>query len=138
MKGFADRLVALIFVADATLTCVALLLADYARRTIDLGPPLPGQTAPHRPRRRRLDPRPDRLLLPLRVPLHVAHHGRLLPGVRPPIPPEFPPHHSRRRPLARRQRLCRAPLARRLRRRGRARNRCAHRLPSLERPRPRR
>src|SRR5687768_9364784 len=40
MKGFADRLVALIFVADATLTCVALLLADYARRTIDLGPPL--------------------------------------------------------------------------------------------------
>ncbi|HET7771472.1 MAG TPA: sugar transferase [Chloroflexota bacterium] len=40
MKGFADRLVALIFVADATLTCVALILADYARRTIDLGPPL--------------------------------------------------------------------------------------------------
>src|SRR5688572_18517064 len=43
MKGFADRLVALIFVADATLTCVALLLADYARRSIPLGPPLVSQ-----------------------------------------------------------------------------------------------
>ena len=40
MKGFADRLVALIFVADATVTCAALLLADHARRTIPLGPPL--------------------------------------------------------------------------------------------------
>ncbi|MGI8422867.1 MAG: sugar transferase [Chloroflexota bacterium] len=43
MKGFGDRLVALIFVADATLTCVALLLADVARRTVPVGPPLVSQ-----------------------------------------------------------------------------------------------
>jgi len=40
MKGFADRLIALIFVADATLTCIALLLADLGRRTLPYGPPL--------------------------------------------------------------------------------------------------
>ena len=40
MKGFADRLIALIFVADATLTCVALLIADLGRRNLPYGPPL--------------------------------------------------------------------------------------------------
>jgi len=43
MKGFADRLIALLFVADAALTCVALLLADVARRALPFGPPLISQ-----------------------------------------------------------------------------------------------
>jgi exopolysaccharide biosynthesis polyprenyl glycosylphosphotransferase len=40
MKGFADRLLALLFLADASLTCVALLLADWGRNTLPFGPPL--------------------------------------------------------------------------------------------------
>lgn len=40
MKGFADRLIALIFVADASFTCIALLLADFGRRSLPYGPPL--------------------------------------------------------------------------------------------------
>ncbi|MGH6913389.1 MAG: sugar transferase, partial [Geminicoccales bacterium] len=38
--GFADRLLALLFVADATLTCVALLLAEVARRQLPIGEPV--------------------------------------------------------------------------------------------------
>jgi exopolysaccharide biosynthesis polyprenyl glycosylphosphotransferase len=43
LKGFADRLLALLFLADASLTCVALLLADAGRRTLPFGPPLISQ-----------------------------------------------------------------------------------------------
>jgi exopolysaccharide biosynthesis polyprenyl glycosylphosphotransferase len=38
LKGFADRLLALLFVADASLTCAALLLAEWGRRTLPFGP----------------------------------------------------------------------------------------------------
>jgi hypothetical protein len=40
LKGFADRLLALLFVADATLTCLALLLAEVGRRTLPVGDPV--------------------------------------------------------------------------------------------------
>src|SRR6266542_4470376 len=37
LRGFADRLLALLFVADAALTSVALLLADWLRHTVRIG-----------------------------------------------------------------------------------------------------
>ncbi|MBI3974017.1 MAG: sugar transferase [Chloroflexi bacterium] len=40
LKGFADRLLALLFLADATLTCLALLLADWGRHNLPLGDPV--------------------------------------------------------------------------------------------------
>jgi FlaA1/EpsC-like NDP-sugar epimerase len=40
LKGFADRLLALLFVADATLTGAALLLADWGRHNIPIGEPV--------------------------------------------------------------------------------------------------
>jgi exopolysaccharide biosynthesis polyprenyl glycosylphosphotransferase len=40
LKGFADRLLALLFVADAGLTCLALLAADWARHTLPYGGPV--------------------------------------------------------------------------------------------------
>ena len=44
LKGFADRLLALLFVADATLTCLALVLADIGRHTLPIGEPVaPGR-----------------------------------------------------------------------------------------------
>ncbi|HEX2186551.1 MAG TPA: sugar transferase [Chloroflexota bacterium] len=44
LKGFADRLQALFFVADATLTCAALLLAEIGRRQLPIGDAVaPGQ-----------------------------------------------------------------------------------------------
>ena len=40
LKGFADRLLALLFIADATLTCLALLLAEVGRRAVQIGEPV--------------------------------------------------------------------------------------------------
>ncbi|HVG98185.1 MAG TPA: hypothetical protein VNK05_14855, partial [Chloroflexota bacterium] len=40
LKGFADRLLALLFIADATLTCLALLLAEVGRRAVQIGDPV--------------------------------------------------------------------------------------------------
>lgn len=40
LKGFADRLLTLVFIADATLTCVALLLAEWGRRQLPIGDPV--------------------------------------------------------------------------------------------------
>jgi exopolysaccharide biosynthesis polyprenyl glycosylphosphotransferase len=40
LKGFADRLLALLFVADATLTCLALILAEVGRRRLPIGDPV--------------------------------------------------------------------------------------------------
>jgi exopolysaccharide biosynthesis polyprenyl glycosylphosphotransferase len=40
LKGFADRLLALLFIADATLTCLALLLSEVGRRAVQIGEPV--------------------------------------------------------------------------------------------------
>ena len=40
LKGFGDRLLALLFLADATLTCLALLLAEVGRRQLPIGDPV--------------------------------------------------------------------------------------------------
>src|SRR5919204_5088658 len=44
LRGFADRLLALLFVADAALTCSALLLADWLRHTLPFGERVPPGT----------------------------------------------------------------------------------------------
>lgn len=41
LKGFAGRLLALVFLADAALTCVALVLADWGRHNLPFGEPVP-------------------------------------------------------------------------------------------------
>ena len=54
LKGFGDRLLALLFLADATLTCLALLLAEVGRRQLPIGDPVDARAlhqAPHPPRR---------------------------------------------------------------------------------------
>jgi exopolysaccharide biosynthesis polyprenyl glycosylphosphotransferase len=44
LRGFADRLLALLFVADAALTCLALLCADWLRHTLPFGERVPPGT----------------------------------------------------------------------------------------------
>jgi exopolysaccharide biosynthesis polyprenyl glycosylphosphotransferase len=44
LRGFADRLLALLFVADAALTCGALLIADWLRHRLPFGEPVPPGT----------------------------------------------------------------------------------------------
>jgi exopolysaccharide biosynthesis polyprenyl glycosylphosphotransferase len=40
LKGFADRLLALLFLTDASLTCFALVLADWGRHSLPYGDPV--------------------------------------------------------------------------------------------------